>query len=120
MDLRPEEMLKAVPGRNRFVTVVDREDGVLVTVPLARRWWVRPPLTWIFPVSSERRVQLDAVGKKVLDLCDGKRTVKDVIGQVQAEHRLSYQEARVATMQFLKMLMERGIVAMVVDAGKRR
>ena len=103
-------MLSAVVHRNHAARMEELSDGVLVTVPRRRPWWLAGPIRWMFSVGSERRVQLDALGSYVLSLCDGKRSVEDVIRQLMQRHQLSFQEARVSVMQFIKMLMERGVV----------
>jgi hypothetical protein len=108
-----DEMLKAVPHPNRAAKVEENPRGVLVTVPLQKRWWTRAPLTWIFALSSNRRVQLDAMGAWVLAQCDGRRRVEDLIRQVMEKYKLSFQEARATVLEFLGMLRERGIIAVV-------
>jgi len=113
------DLLKAIPQRNRAAKFEELSDGVLVTVPLARRWWLRPPLTWIFAVSPCRRVQLDSMGAWVLSCCDGRRQIEDVIEQVMKQYKLSFLESRAAVLQFMKMLTERGVVAVVPAQTKK-
>jgi hypothetical protein len=118
MKLSPDQIIASVPCRNRHASVKAVASGALVTVPLAKRWWVRPPLTWMFPISSERRVQLDETGAWVLEQCNGKKTVEQIVEALQARHRLSFHEARVPVLQFMSMLCERGIVALSVGKQK--
>jgi len=92
-----------------------REGGAVVSVPMRRPSWMVPPLSWVFPFSSHRRVQLDRVGLGVLDLCDGLRTVEGIIEQFAADNKLSYREAQLPVTQFMRMLLQRGLVAAVVD-----
>jgi hypothetical protein len=115
-----EDLMRAIPCPNGTITVEKMDDGVLVSVPLQKRWWVRPPVTWIFPISSHRRVQLDAVGSWVLALCDGKRNVEQVIEQVMKKHQLSFHEARSSVLQFIRMLNERGVVALATKGRESR
>lgn len=112
--MTPEQMLRCIPCQNQAMRMQSEGGGALVTVPLRQTWWARAPLTWVFPVSRERRIQLDAVGSAVLTLCDGRRTVEDVIENVMKEYHLSFQEARVSVMQFMQMLTERGVVALKI------
>jgi hypothetical protein len=111
--------LKAVPHPNRAAKLESYDDGVLVTVPLQQRWWARRPLTWIFPLSNERRVHLDATGAWVLAQCDGRRRVEDVIESLMEKHKLSFQEARVAVLAFMRMLAERGIIVVQASSVKK-
>jgi len=109
------EQMSAIPCRNRAASVeqMGKGGGVLVCIPLAKKWWVRPPLTWIFPVSGQRRVQLDETGAWVLEQCNGNQTIEQIVERLQEKHKLSFHEARVPVLQFLRMLCERGIVALV-------
>jgi hypothetical protein len=112
--MTPEQMLRCIPCQNQAMRMQPEPGGALVTVPLRRAWWARAPLTWVFPISRERRIQLDSVGSAVLGLCDGRRTVEDVIDSVMQQHHLTFQEARVAVMQFIRLLTERGVVALKI------
>jgi hypothetical protein len=114
------DLLKGVPHRNNAAKLEELSDGVLVTIPLAKRWWLRPPITWIFAVSPNRRVQLDAMGAWVLERCDGRCRIEELIEQVMERYKLSFQEARGAVLQFMKMLTERGIIAVVPPKSKAR
>ena len=108
-----DEMLRAIPHQNSAATLEENSRGVLVTIPLKKRWWVRPPVTWIFPISGAKRVQLDAMGAWVLSQCDGRHRVEDVVKQMMEKHKLSFQESRAAVLQFMGMLKERGIIAVL-------
>ena len=109
-----EQLLTAVPHRNKAAKVESFEDGVLVWIPLKRPWFACAPLTWILPLSSHRRVQLDAMGAWVLEQCNGGVTIERLIDRVAEKYKLSFREARTAVLQFMKMLHERGIVAIAV------
>ena len=114
-----EATLKAVPHPNRAAKLESFDDGVLVTVPLARRWWSRAPLTWVFPLASDRRIHLDATGAWVLSQCDGRRPIEAVIEAVMKKYKLSFQEARISVLAFMRMLTERGVVAVVPAKQKK-
>ena len=106
--------LRARPHVNRAMKLDRRSDGTaLATVPMRKPRYLVPPLSWILPFSSHRRVELDAVGAGVLDLCDGKRTVEGVIETFAAERKLTFRESQLAVGQFLRQLAQRGMVAIV-------
>jgi hypothetical protein len=113
----PTAILHGVPYANRAMKVEAYSGGVVVTVPMKRPGWTRL-VKWLVPLSQERRVELDAVGTWVLQLCDGRRTVEDVIEQVGEKYHLSFQEARVAVLQFMRMLVDRGIVAVILPEDR--
>jgi len=52
-------------------------------------------------------------------LCDGERTVEAIIDAFAAEHRLTFHEARVAVGGYLRSLMARGALAMVMAQEER-
>lgn len=106
--------LKAVPHRNHSMEIQRRDHGgCLVSVPLKRPGYLVPPLSWILPFSSHRRVELDSLGAQVLDLCDGKNTVETVIEKFAVTHKLSFRESQLAVTQFLRQLTQRGLVVVV-------
>jgi hypothetical protein len=109
-----EDVLRAQVHRNRAMEVKDRRNGTcLVEVPLRRPRWMVPPISWVLPFSSRRRVELDALGTSVLKLCEGRRTVEEIIEKFAADHKLSFREAQLSVTRFLEMLSQRGIVAIV-------
>ena len=105
--------LEAVPVRNESVQTSPVGDGLLVTVPLRRPKWLVPPISWLIPFSGVRRIQLDAPGRAVLELCDGNRNVEQIVESFAEAHRLSFREGQLAVTQFLRELVRRGIVAIV-------
>jgi len=108
------QLLRAVPYRNGNMTLRARRDGgVLASVPLKRPKYLVPPLSWIIPFSSHRRCQLDRLGAKILQMCDGSRNIEQIIEAFADEHKLSFREAQLPVMQFLRQLTDRGIVAIV-------
>ena len=115
----PADLLKAVPFPNEAMETDRRRDGTaLVSVPMRRPKWLVPPISWLLPYSSHRRVELDKPGTQVLEMCDGKRTVEKIIEEFAAIHRLTFRESQLAVTQFLRMLTERGVIAVVVRQRK--
>ena len=112
--LRTNELLDTVPVPNRAVNVVrDGDHDFVVTVPLQRPWYMKPPLSWILPFSSLRRVSLDALGREVWQNCDGKRKTERIVEMFAANHQLSFHEARLGVLQFIRDLTRRGLLVMV-------
>jgi len=112
--LSAEDFLRAVPFANRAMTIVPASDGgALASIPMNRPRWLVPPLSWMLPYSSQRRVRLDAVGCGVLGLCDGNRNIETIIEEFARANKLSFREAQLPTTQFLKQMTERGIIVVV-------
>jgi len=106
--------LQAVPYLNQAMDVRHRLDGsALASIPIPRPKYLVPPLSWILPFSPHRRVELERVGAGVLRMCDGKRTIEAIVEQFAASHKLSFREAQLPVTQFLRQLMQRGLVVIV-------
>ncbi len=116
------QTLSAIPHANRSMQLQRRGNGTaLATIPLQKPAYLIRPLTWILPFSSVRRVELDRLGLSVFDLCDGLRTVEAIIEEFAIRHKLSFREAQLSVMQFLRELTNRGIVAIVgLDEGSEQ
>ena len=109
-----DQILRARPFHNEKAEVEHRgKSTMVVSVPLRRPWWLVPPISWVIPFSSKRRVELDALGVEVFDLCDGKHSVEHIIEIFAANHKLSFREAQLPVTQFLEQLTQRGLVAVV-------
>lgn len=102
--------LQSVP-----VPVVPLVNGRL-SVPLRQpKWvrWVRP----VFPISKEKQVELDKLGAEIFALCDGHRTVEEIIDRHKDRWHLSFFESRAMILQFLRDLMKRDLIVMKVTSG---
>jgi len=108
-----EKFLASVPYRNEAMEVEPVGKGLLLSVPVRRPRWLVPPLSWVLPWSGYRRVELDEPGTEVFNLCDGKRSVEEIIETFAENHKLSFREGQVAVTQFLRELLKRGIIALV-------
>ena len=106
--------LQAVPRNNEAMSCERRSDGsVLVSVPIQRPKYLVPPISWILPFSSRRRIELEPVGAAVLDLCDGRRTVETIIESFARRYKLTFREAQLGVTEFLRQLAQRGMVVIV-------
>jgi hypothetical protein len=112
-------MLDARPLHNAAASVIEDGDTVTLAVPTERPRWHVPPLSWIVRLAPQRTVRLDRLGTEVWRLCDGERTVEAVVEAFAERHGLSFHEGRVAVTGYLRMLVQRGAlaVAMADDGG---
>jgi len=110
------DLLGAVPHVNRAAKIAPvAGGGALASVPLQtsrRIAWLR----WLLPLSDARRVQLDALGASTLGLCDGRRSVEQIAERFAADNKLTFREAQLSVAPFIRMLYERGILAVVGGA----
>jgi len=113
------DMLAARPRRNEAVRVERRDDGsVAITVKRSPEKDLRPPLSWIVPVQREKQTRLDELGRLVWDLCDGNRTVEQVVDVFAGQHDLTFHEGRVSVTEYLKELIRRGILAVEMEEAE--
>lgn len=64
---------------------------------------------------GERTFGLDPYGQRVYALCDGTRTVRQIIKAFAAATHVSQPEAEMAVTKFLRTLMMKGLVVMAMD-----
>jgi len=107
------DVLDLVPTVNQAMRIEPQEPGLLLWLPLRPRWWMRPPLSWILPYRKEKGIALDAMGRQVLEACNGEATVETIVEGFAARHQLRFHEARQSVLSFLRMLVERRVIALV-------
>ena len=73
---------------------------------------MRPPAT--------RRLELDRLGSRVWEFCDDRRTVEEIVDAFADRYGLTFHEARAAVTGYLKMLIQRGALAIAVPGPARR
>ena len=108
-------VLDVVPVVNVAVRIERQRSGLLLWVPLRQRWWMGPPLSWLLPFKHEKGIALDSLGREVLEACDGKSTIERIVEDFANRHQLRFHEARQSVLMFLKMLVERNVVALVAE-----
>jgi hypothetical protein len=110
-------VLDMVPTVNQAMRIEVQESGLLLWLPLQLRWWMKPPLSWILPYRKEKGIALDPLGRQVLEACNGEATVERIVEGFAESHQLRFHEARQSVLTFLRMLVERRAIALVVDAS---
>jgi len=111
-----EQALNAVPVRNEAVNTQygDNEEAIL-TFYVQQRGWLVSMLRFLGKpdtISMQKRLQLDEIGTLIWQLSDGKTSVLDMIDLLCDRYRLHRKEAEKSLLAFLRMLGERGLIAM--------
>jgi len=115
------ELLTARPFVNRAAEIlVDEEDRLVLSVPVRKRWWNTGFMRWLLPTRRFKNFELDARGRLFLRLCDGERTVADIVEEFAREYGLSLLEARIAVAAFIELLLQKGVIALVGVRGDKR
>lgn len=88
-----------------------KDGGLRLTVRL------RPSRTnrWLFrlPAGATKTFDLDQVGAFVWEQCDGKTSVQQIIRRLARQYNFNLREAEVSTVQFLHVLVKKGLLGMV-------
>lgn len=106
---RPADTLAARPLRLFDAEPAETSAGHWrLTVPLKPAGWAARILR--VPQTITKTFELDELGKLVWDRCDGKTTIRDVIGALASRYDLNEREAEVATIAFLRTLMRKGLI----------
>ncbi len=113
-----EQFLRAVPLIPPSVEIVRTRDGLIqAESPVPRPRSVIAPIKWFLPAVTYRRIELDEMGTKVFDLCDGERTIERIIEIFAAAHKFTFREAQVSVTSFLQMLTSRGLAVILAPKG---
>jgi hypothetical protein len=100
------------PKRLPFLRQEEIGGKLRVTVRLQRAGWLR----WLAGSGEvERTFALDALGREVYDAADGSRTAQVIVREFATRHKVSVAEAELAVTTFLRTLMRKGLVAMLVE-----
>ena len=105
----------ALSARPYALPPVKREEKgekLYVTVQFQRPRWQR---LLGADEKCERTFGLDVYGRRVYESCNGKRTVQQVVRRFANATRVSLPEAEMAVTKFLKTLVSKGLVAMVME-----
>ncbi len=97
---------------NQEVKTESRPDGNLtVIVHLKRR---RGWLGRLQPPTFSRTYKLDELGSFVLRQIDGRRTAGAIIDDFVREYKVNRREAELCVTQFMKMLVHRQVICIIV------
>jgi len=103
----------AIPVAATFLEEKPLENGgVKVTISVPTRPMQRRLLR--LPEYVKRDFELDAFGREVLQWCDGKNSVADLLDKFSARYRLSREESEKAVLTFLRTLTSKGLIVFAV------
>lgn len=104
-----EHLLKSRPLRNPFLEwVKDEKTGLVsITIPLEEKKSI------FFPTPKSKVIQLDAIGSYLWPICDGSRTLNDIIKILCNKYKISPREAEVSFTAFLRVLMRRRLIGLL-------
>lgn len=112
-----EQALDAKPMPTVQCELTETPDGgAKLKVPLRTRGFGMKFLR--MPEGATKTFELDSLGVFVWKNCDGKTTVQQIIRRLAKEHSLTLREVEVSTVQFLQMLVKKGLIGMSLEQKK--
>jgi hypothetical protein len=114
-----ETQLHCVPVRNAGVraSVSDRDPGALIVEVRLRYGGLLGVAARLVRARRARRYELAGIARELYEALDGKRTLEDFIDELSARDKLTFFEARALLVQYLKDLMQRGLVVIAGEKG---
>ena len=106
------QSLEGVPVFHESVTQVEDEESITtikMIVPKGHTFFDR-----FRPPAMERSYELDEFGTFIVHQIDGERTVLDIVIVFEQRYGMNHREAELGVVAFLKMLMKREVLSVVV------
>jgi hypothetical protein len=115
-----EEQMRSIPLHTGGVIVKQTDSGGLeLTISLVHRGLARR-LRPLLRLSDTRRIELDPLGAHLYGLCDGVRTVEQIVERYQREWSLTFFEARALVLSYLRLLSKRNLILFLKPAPPAR
>ena len=84
-----------------------------LTVPLKPAGWIG--FVARRPAGLTKTFELDEIGKAVWESCDGDTPIRGIIATLATRYNLNVREVEVATLAFLKTLVQKGLVGIAAE-----
>ena len=112
-----EGQLHTVPVRNEHVRIMRSEEkpDVIVAEIKLRYYGLLKILKQLTNARPYRRFELAGLTRELYEKLDGTRTVEDLVDDLAASEKLTFFESRAFVVQYLKNLMERGLIVIVPE-----
>lgn len=106
--------LNALPRLTAGLDTTEEEDGTIAVKMRLKstklqKFFGAPP-------EYDRRYVLDALGREVLEACDGRAFVREIVDNFARDHKVSVPEAEIAVTAYLKTLMAKGLIGMKIES----
>lgn len=112
-----KQALKAIPLTPAVLNVETLDNGgAKVTVARPTSTMQRKLLR--MPDTVKKEFELDPFGRQILEWCDGKNSVGDILEKFIETHGMDPHESEKAVSTFLRTLIARGMVTMELSGKK--
>ena len=113
-----KEFLKIKPVRNPYLKwEKDKKGEIILLIPLNKE--KQGFIGKIAKTPKEKKIELDKIGSIVWELCDGKRTVKDITEILRERYKLLLSEAEISLNTYFNSLSKRGLMGFVLPEETR-
>ncbi len=107
--------LEALPQQNQHVTRAPHERGIVITVELVYNGMLSP-LAKTLKLRRAKKYWVDGLQLEIYQLIDGQRSVALLIEWLAERFQLGHLEARSLMVQYLAVLLARGLIAIPLRA----
>ncbi|MCK5594727.1 PqqD family protein [bacterium] len=111
---KKERLLMSRPVRNEAVSVRTVDNDELEITIYRKKTKSVVLLSKLFRLPVTRKIILDKIGACVWTLCDGNKTVNDIIKVFSKKYSLSREKAERSLLMYLRQLTYRGLIAIAV------
>lgn len=108
------EFLALRPARNPVIEWSETDGKITLVIPRASSWKVKL-INVFFPVPTDKKVVLDAIGSHVWARCDGQNSIDALSRELQQHYKLGAREAELSLQQFFKDLGRRGYIGFATE-----
>ena len=111
-------MLASRPTRNESLRWEQNDAGEVQVFIERQDTWKIKLLSRVFYIPKERKITLDEVGSEGWQMCNGRNSVGDMIGELADKYQLNRKEAEVSLLQYLKTLGQKRFVGFVREGDE--
>ena len=108
---KKEKLLMSRPVRNEAVSVKKFDNDELEITVYRKETKLVILLSKLFKLPETRKIILDKIGACVWTLCDGSKTVNDIIKVFSKKYSLGREKAERSLLVYLEQLVRRGLIA---------
>lgn len=114
-----KQALAIVPMRNPLVQWERNGNEVVLTIPMRNDRLARLVKKLVRNLPDSRKLALDEVGSSVWELCDGERSINDVVNSISRDYKLTRRESEASVTMFLQTLAKKGLIGLMSPGGKK-
>lgn len=113
------EFLEIKPIRNPNLKVVVSKDGETIAILPRKKEEKSGFISKLLKIPDEKKIMLDEIGTFVINLCDGKHSVREIVEALHQKFKLNMEEAEAGLQIYLTQLSKRKIVGFILPDKMR-